>query len=148
MRLVKKTVSQGDTSAYHLFYADGLGSPGIDVTFFDWPTQRERCGTGSIVRMALPLADADALGYWAKRLGDAGAAHGPVCEVEGRLQLDFEEPEGARHRKPARDGGSRRAFRSLQPAPRRVHGPGNTSHYRRRPFRAVAGGPGHGPHRL
>ena len=26
MRLVKKTVNQDDTSAYHLFYADGLAS--------------------------------------------------------------------------------------------------------------------------
>ncbi len=27
LRLVKKTVNQDDTSAYHLFYADGLASP-------------------------------------------------------------------------------------------------------------------------
>ncbi len=27
MRLVKKTVNQDDTSAYHLFYADGQASP-------------------------------------------------------------------------------------------------------------------------
>ena len=37
MRLVKKTVNQDDVSAYHLFYADGLASPGSDLTFFDWP---------------------------------------------------------------------------------------------------------------
>jgi glyoxalase family protein len=36
MRLVKKTVNQDDVSAYHLFYADKLGSPGTDLTFFDW----------------------------------------------------------------------------------------------------------------
>jgi glyoxalase family protein len=40
MRLVKKTVNQDDVSAYHLFYADGRGSPGTDVTFFDWPMPR------------------------------------------------------------------------------------------------------------
>lgn len=28
LRLVKKTVNQDDTTAYHLFYADGLASPG------------------------------------------------------------------------------------------------------------------------
>jgi glyoxalase family protein len=28
MRLVKKTVNQDDVSAYHLFYTDGIGSPG------------------------------------------------------------------------------------------------------------------------
>ena len=38
MRLVKKTVNQDDVSAYHLFYADGVASPGSDITFFDFPT--------------------------------------------------------------------------------------------------------------
>jgi glyoxalase family protein len=37
LRLVKKTVNQDDVSAYHLFYADEAGSPGTDMTFFDWP---------------------------------------------------------------------------------------------------------------
>jgi hypothetical protein len=30
MRLVKRSVNQDDVSAYHLFYADALGSPGSD----------------------------------------------------------------------------------------------------------------------
>ena len=42
LRLVKKTVNQDDVSAYHLFYADGLGTPGTDITFFDWPMTGER----------------------------------------------------------------------------------------------------------
>ena len=33
MRLVKKTVNQDDTTAYHLFYADGEATPGTDLTF-------------------------------------------------------------------------------------------------------------------
>ena len=37
LRLVKKSVNQDDVSAYHLFYADKMGSPGTDMTFFDWP---------------------------------------------------------------------------------------------------------------
>ena len=28
LRLVKKSVNQDDVRAYHLFYADGIGSPG------------------------------------------------------------------------------------------------------------------------
>ena len=44
MRLVKRSVNQDDVSAYHLFYADALGSPGTDMTFFDWPVPRERRG--------------------------------------------------------------------------------------------------------
>ena len=96
MRLVKKTVNQDDTSAYHLFYADGAGSPGTDLTFFDWPTGPERRGTDAIVRTSLRVAGRDALDYWAARLGEAGVKHRPVREVDGRLRLDFEDPEGQR----------------------------------------------------
>lgn len=52
LRLVKKTVNQDDTSAYHLFYADGLASPGTDLTFFDWPAAPER--RAGPVRSAAP----------------------------------------------------------------------------------------------
>jgi glyoxalase family protein len=96
MRLVKKTVNQDDVSAYHLFYADGAGSPGTDLTFFDWPVGRERRGTQSIVRTALRVAGQDALDYWTARLDAAGVPRGPVREVDGRQQLDFEDPEGQR----------------------------------------------------
>jgi glyoxalase family protein len=96
MRLVKKTVNQDDVSAYHLFYADALGSPGTDLTFFDWPVGRERRGTRSIVRTALRVAGQEALDNWARRLDEAGVRRGPVREVDGRRQLDFEDPEGQR----------------------------------------------------
>jgi glyoxalase family protein len=42
LRLVKKTVNQDDVSAYHLFYADAKGSPGTDLTFFDWAAMSPR----------------------------------------------------------------------------------------------------------
>ena len=41
LRLVKKSVNQDDTSAYHLFYADKLATPGSDMTFFDSSHARE-----------------------------------------------------------------------------------------------------------
>jgi glyoxalase family protein len=53
MRLVKRSVNQDDTSAYHLFYADAVGTPGTDLTFFDWAMPREQRGTHSIVRTGL-----------------------------------------------------------------------------------------------
>jgi glyoxalase family protein len=96
MRLVKKTVNQDDTSAYHLFYADGAGSPGTDVTFFDWPVGREQRGTSSIVRTALRVAGKAALEDWSAWLDAAGVTHGPVRQIDGRLQLDFDDPEGQR----------------------------------------------------
>src|SRR5436309_15036035 len=70
MRLVKKSVNQDDVSSYHLFYADGQGTPGTDVTFFDWPVPRERRGTRSIVRTGLRVAGAQSLKYWSSRLSD------------------------------------------------------------------------------
>jgi glyoxalase family protein len=96
MRLVKKTVNQDDVSAYHLFYADGRGSPGTDVTFFDWPAPKERRGTNSIVRTGLRVADADSLNYWSQRLAERGVAHGDVVVRDGRPTLDLEDPEGQR----------------------------------------------------
>src|ERR671913_38027 len=96
MRLVKKTVNQDDVSAYHLFYADGLASPGSDLTFFDWPVGREQRGTNSIVRTGLRVAGEASLAFWRERLREAGVAHGETIERDGRLALDFEDPEGQR----------------------------------------------------
>src|SRR5262245_3281675 len=96
MRLVKKTVNQDDTSAYHLFYGDGRGSPGSDITFFDWPMPRERRGTRSIVQTALRVAGPKTLDWWRERLAASGIAAAPIVERHGRLALDFEDPEGQR----------------------------------------------------
>jgi glyoxalase family protein len=96
MRLVKKTVNQDDTSAYHLFYGDGQGSPGSDITFFDWPMPRERRGTRSVVKTGLRVAGAATLDWWRERLGAFGIAAGEIVERHGRLALDFEDPEGQR----------------------------------------------------
>ncbi|WGF89607.1 ring-cleaving dioxygenase [Marinivivus vitaminiproducens] len=96
MRLVKKTVNQDDVSAYHLFYADGQASPGSDLTFFDWPVARERRGTHSISRTGLRVAGTDTLDWWVKRFEEHKVTHGTVVERDGRLTLDFEDPEGQR----------------------------------------------------
>ena len=96
MRLVKKTVNQDDVSAYHLFYADGLASPGSDVTFFDWPVGREQRGTGSVVRTGLRVPGRDALAWWVDRLSAAGIVQSGIVERDERLVVDFEDPAGQR----------------------------------------------------
>jgi glyoxalase family protein len=96
MRLVKKTVNQDDVSAYHLFYADGLASPGSDITFFDWPAAPERRGTHSIARTALRVAGAKTLDWWSGHFDEQRVKHGEIAERDGRLTLDFEDPEGQR----------------------------------------------------
>ena len=101
MRLVKKTVNQDDVSAYHLFYADELGSPGTDVTFFDWPHLRvapNHPGAGEVSTTELRVPDRAALDWWAGRLGESGVSHGGVREGAGRSYLDFQDPEGQRLR--------------------------------------------------
>lgn len=126
MRLVKKTVNQDDVSAYHLFYADALASPGTDLTFFDWPVPRERRGSASITRTALRVAGAEALAYWSERLGAQGVPLGRVEERDGRLTLDFEDPEGQRLALIA-DGGAGEAHpwdRSPVPADVQIRGLG------------------------
>jgi len=98
LRLVKKTVNQDDTSAYHLFYADGKASPGSDITFFDWPVGRERRGTHSIARTALRVASEASLAWWRDRLLAQKIKAGEIAEIAGFTSLDFEDPEGQRLR--------------------------------------------------
>ncbi|HEV7300077.1 MAG TPA: ring-cleaving dioxygenase [Tepidisphaeraceae bacterium] len=96
LRLVKKTVNQDDTSAYHLFYADGDGSPGTDITFFDWPAATDHRGTHSIVRTGMRVASVASLQYWLERFTELNVKHGQIVQRVGRPTLDFEDPEGQR----------------------------------------------------
>ncbi len=96
MRLVKKTVNQDDVSAYHLFYADGEARPGTDLTFFDFPIPPERRGNHSISCTGLRVQGESTFSYWHARLTDAGVKAGKPVEVDGRLTLPFEDPEGQR----------------------------------------------------
>ncbi|HEX7069501.1 MAG TPA: ring-cleaving dioxygenase [Rhodothermales bacterium] len=96
MRLVKRSVNQDDVSAYHLFYADAAGSPGTDLTFFDWDVPRERRGVRSFARTYLRVHGYDALSYWAERLTASGVPNSGVFERDARLTLEFEDPEGQR----------------------------------------------------
>jgi glyoxalase family protein len=96
MRLVKRSVNQDDVSAYHLFYADAKGTPGTDITFFDWPVPRERRGNNSITRTALRVNGADALKWWDEYMREKGIKAGEIHERDGRLTIDFEDFEGQR----------------------------------------------------
>ena len=96
LRLVKKTVNQDDVSAYHLFYADAKANPGTDVTFFDWPVEREVRGSRTVSRTAFRVNGEKALGFWRDRLKGLGIASGAVAEADGRLTLEFDDFEGQR----------------------------------------------------
>jgi glyoxalase family protein len=85
LRLVKKSVNQDDPTVYHLFYADDRGSPGSDITFFEYPGARPgRAGAGMVHRVAWRVASEDALDFWEARVGGE----------RGERSLRFEDPEG------------------------------------------------------
>jgi glyoxalase family protein len=93
LRLVKKTVNQDDPTVYHLFYADERGSPGSDLTFFEYPgIQPGRLGPGMVHTVAWRVGSEDAIAFWAERLG----AEGIAATREGH-RVRFADPEGLRH---------------------------------------------------
>jgi glyoxalase family protein len=95
LRLVKKSVNQDDVSAYHLFYADAVGSPGTDITFFDWEhIPQNRKGTGTISEIALRVAKAESLSWWENRLSEAGIDHSGILEINGQNLIRFSDFEG------------------------------------------------------
>jgi glyoxalase family protein len=94
LRLVKKTVNQDDPTVYHLFYADEEGTPGSDITFFEYPGVRQgRAGAGMVHTIEWRVASEAGLDFWERRLAaEAGAA------ARDESGLGFDDPEGLRHR--------------------------------------------------
>ncbi|MEA2391798.1 MAG: glyoxalase family protein [Solirubrobacteraceae bacterium] len=93
LRLVKKSVNQDDPTVYHLFYSDEQGSPGADLTFFEYPgLPPGRAGEGMVHRVLWRLGSDEALDFWADRL----EAEGVEARREGE-SLRFADPEGLEH---------------------------------------------------
>ncbi len=93
LRMVKRTVNQDDPSVYHLFYGDELGSPGMDLTFFEYPgAPPGTAGGGMVHRIVWRVGSADSLRFWQERL----RAQGVECEMTGDSLL-FADPEGLGH---------------------------------------------------
>ncbi len=94
LRLVKRTVNFDDPASYHLYYGDGVGSPGTILTFFAWPSARRgRQGVGQSVSVALAIPSAS-LGYWLQRLVERGIPHtGPEKRFDEQV-LSLKDPDG------------------------------------------------------
>jgi glyoxalase family protein len=89
LRLAAKTVNQDDPTVYHLFYADELGRPGSELTFFEYPGARQGSpGGGMVHRIVWRVREGAALDFWAERLAAEGIA---VERTDGGLVFaDFE----------------------------------------------------------
>ncbi len=93
LRMVKRTVNQDEPNMYHLFYGDEHGSPGMDLTFFEYPgAARGIAGAGMIHRIVWRVSSREALQFWRERLAEQGTDP----ELTGDSLL-FADPEGLEH---------------------------------------------------
>jgi glyoxalase family protein len=93
LRLVAKTVNQDDPNVYHLFYADEHGSPGTEMTFFEYPgARRGRAGGGMVHTIVSRVGSPQALDFWADRLTAEG-----IDSMRDGDRLRFADPEGLGH---------------------------------------------------
>lgn len=94
MRLVKKSVNQDVPDTYHLFYADGAGTPGTDLTFFPWPQMGPgRLGVGLIVEVPFAVPKGS-LNYWRARFDKLGVSYRDLETRFGEPTLPFKDPHG------------------------------------------------------
>jgi glyoxalase family protein len=94
MRLVKRSVNQDDPGTYHLFYADAVGHPGADLTFFPWTQMAPPVmghGLTNEVELEVPP---ESLGFWRARLDKYGARVGAGELRFGKPVLPVIDPHG------------------------------------------------------
>ncbi|HLO13011.1 MAG TPA: VOC family protein, partial [Pseudoneobacillus sp.] len=90
MRLVKKTVNQDDIQTYHLFFADDTGSPGTDMTFFDFPgIPKGVHGTNEISKTSFRVPSDAAIDYWIERFDRLKVKHTGMKEQFGKKTISF-----------------------------------------------------------
>lgn len=94
LRLVKRTINFDDPGSYHLYFGDGMGTPGTIITFFPWPgARRGSRGTGQVVATSFAIPKG-AREYWKTRFQQ----HNVFCEETsvrfGDLVLRLADPDG------------------------------------------------------
>jgi glyoxalase family protein len=128
LRPVITTVNQDEPTMYHLFFTDGAGSPGSDMTVFDMRfAAPEYRGNNSISRTSFRVHGDETLAYWSRCLADLGVEHDGVTERDGRPVLDFDDPVGTQLSL-VDDGGAGISFpwnKSSVPAEHQIRGLGH-----------------------
>jgi glyoxalase family protein len=93
MRMVKRTVNQDEPAVYHLFYGDEDGSPGMDLTFFEYPGAAPGvAGAGMVHRIVWRVCSRESLEFWRDRL----LAHEVAAQLDSDALL-FADREGLEH---------------------------------------------------
>jgi len=117
MRLVKKSVNQDDPGTYHLFYADAVGHPGTDLTFFPWAQlapPRLGHGLSSEVSLAVPPGTLD---FWGQRLESYGVTLFPIESRFGERVLPLADTHGLRVALVESESAMRRTFEPWEGSP-------------------------------
>ena len=92
LKLVKRTVNQDVPDVWHLFFGDDNGSPGMDLTFFEFrglPLGVQGHGAAHTVRWR--VASQEALDFWERRLAENDVA------ADRGTTLRFADHEGLGH---------------------------------------------------
>ncbi len=93
LRLVKKSINQGEPNAYHIFFGDERASAGADISFFEFRGRPGgRAGAGRVHRIVWRVASEAALDFWERRLEDEDVA---VERADAALRVA--DPEGLDH---------------------------------------------------
>lgn len=94
LRLVKKSVNQDDPGTYHLFFADEVGTPGTDITFFPWMRAYPgKPGAGQVVAVPFAVSIAS-LDYWRDRLASKGVEVDDEEDAFGEQSIRFSDLHG------------------------------------------------------
>ncbi len=99
LRLVKKSVNHDDVSAYHLFFADHVGSIGTSITFFVYPDKPYKIsGSNSIDRIGFRVLTNESVQFWKDRLERLNVLTYDIDVRFNVLGFDFEDHDGIRLR--------------------------------------------------
>jgi len=94
LRLVKITVNFDDPGMYHLYYGDGMGSPGTILTFFPIPgLPKGAPGSGAVTSIALAIPQG-ATPFWQARCTARGLAVAPLVRDGAQSGIAIRDPDG------------------------------------------------------
>jgi glyoxalase family protein len=88
------TVNFDDRSAYHLYYGDGVGTPGSILTFFPYPDGypgRPGSGQATVTSLAVPTGT---LPYWSERFKENEVDFDRISNRGGSQAIPFRAPDG------------------------------------------------------
>lgn len=94
LRLVKLTVNYDDPYTYHLYYGDGVGTPGTIMTFFPWPKSfHGRRGTGQTTATAFAVPKGS-LEFWKERFESQRIGVTGPFDRFGERAIQVLDPDG------------------------------------------------------